>query len=132
MGNHAIAKAVGPAAEAAVRMRAPGQSALEILDMLCAPWRGCDAEWEAEDPKRPGFCHPDFNYYTDPHPQAALGMLMVEAFAPNGIKDLPKYQHMVPQLRPAGAPDDDDLEFEAYEAWRKDVGEPFDRRYGFC
>lgn len=132
MGNHAIAKAVGLAAEAAVRMRSPDQSALDILDMLCDPWRGCDAEWEAEDPGRPGHIHPDFGDYTDPHPKAALGMLMLEAFAPNGAADLSRYQYMVQQLRPAGEPYDQARDEAATNAWWAEVYEPFNRRYNFC
>ncbi|MDR0274103.1 MAG: hypothetical protein LBI48_01945 [Burkholderiaceae bacterium] len=117
MGTHAIAKSVGLGAEYALKNRKPGQTALEILDMLCAPWRGCDAEWEAEDPQRPGYMHPEFYDYTDPHPKAALGMLMIEAFAPNGLADLPKYR--------TGTD-------EAEAAWWAEVYEPFKQRYDFC
>lgn len=124
MGNHAIAREVGPAAEAALRNRKPGESALDILDRLCNEWRDCDAEWEAEDPDRPGFVHPDFGSYTDPHPKAALGMLMIEAFAPNGLADLDRYRPMIE----ADSPDDE----EACDAWWKEVYEPFNRRYDFC
>jgi hypothetical protein len=59
---------------------------LDLLDEICNPYRGCDAEFEAEDTQRPGHIHPDYTFYTDP--EGPLGRLMVEAFAPNGINDL--------------------------------------------
>ena len=42
------------------------REALRLLDLICEPWRGCDAEFEAEDM--------DFN--------APLGRLIAAAFAP--------------------------------------------------
>lgn len=131
MGNHAVGKAVGPQAEEAVRARQPGESALAILDRLCNPWRNTDAEWESADPANPTCVHPEFDQYTDPHPKAALGMLLVEAFAPNGLADLPRYQYMVPTLRGPGEPDDEDKDIAACDAWREEVYEPFNQRYNF-
>lgn len=124
MGNHVAGQAVGLAAEAALKARQPGQTALTLLDVACLKYRGADAEFEAEDPANPGSVHPNFDNYTDPHPEAALGMLMVEAFAPNGLADLPRYAAM---LDGAG-----DEESAACDAWWAEVYEPFCKRYQFC
>ncbi|HRQ47934.1 MAG TPA: hypothetical protein PK725_13360 [Rhodocyclaceae bacterium] len=123
MGNHAIGNAVGPQAEEAVRARRPGESALAILDRLCNPWRNTDAEWESADPANPACVHPEYDQYTDPHPKAALGMLMVEAFAPNGLADLPRYEPMFDA--------DDPNEETATDAWWDEVYTPFKQRYNF-
>lgn len=130
MGNHAVGFAVGPQAEDAVRARQPGESALEILDRICDKWRNTDAEWEAFDPANPTCVHPEFDSFTDPHPKAALGMLMVEAFAPNGLADLPRYQYMVPQLRPDDVYDES-MDDAACDAWWSEVYTPFKQRYNF-
>jgi hypothetical protein len=124
MGNHVAGRAVGHAAEIAIKARLQGETALALLDRVCKKYRGYDAEFEAEDPNNPGTVHPDYDSYTDPHPNAALGMLMVEAFAPNGLTDLPKYAAM---LNGEG-----DEEEAACDAWWQDVYEPFRKRYGFC
>jgi len=105
MGNHAIAKPVGLGAEKLLRAREEGKvtlSALEILDILCEPWRGCDAE---------------FSHYR--LPQFDLGKLMIEAFSPNGLADLPKY------LEAEWDEEIDDL-------WWEEVCKPFSDRYDFC
>lgn len=124
MGNHAAGQAVGLAAQHALSVRAPGETALDILDRACRKYRGSDAEFESEDTANPGVVHPDYDSYTDPHPKAALGMLMVEAFAPNGLADLPTYAAML---------DGDDPDEEvAFDKWSAEVDAPFTARYGFC
>ncbi len=123
MGNHAAGKAIGLAAEQAVRGRREGESALEILDRICRPYQGADAEFEAEDPQRPGHVHPEFAEYRKPHPKAALGMLLLEAFAPNGMDDLQRYSPMF------GAGPDADA---ACDAWWSEIRDPFAKRYDFC
>lgn len=123
MGNQAVGDAVGPQAEEALRARQPDETALGILDRLCSPWRNTDAEWESSDPANPSCVHPEFDKYTDPHPKAALGMLMVEAFAPNGLADLPRYEAMFDA--------DDPGEEDACDAWWDEVYEPFKQRYAF-
>ena len=125
MGNHTIARVIGPQAEHAVTTRRPGESALAILDRLCQPWRDTDAEWSAVDPSNPSRVHPDYPEITSPHPHASLGMLMVEAFAPNGLADLPRYAPMLSTDATREA------RFEADEAWWNEVGEPFKKRYEF-
>ncbi len=122
MGNHAAGKAIGLAAEEAVRGRKENESALEILDRICRPWQGADAEFEAEDPNRPEYVHPEFDDYRDPHPGAALGMLLVEAFAPNGLEDLPRYSPMLD-----GGTDEE----AACDAWLTEIHDPFAERYDF-
>ena len=85
MGNHAAGKAMGIAADAVLKSHYPRNFfdagfALSILDDICEPWRGCDAEFEAEDPKHPGQQHPDYIDYTDFN--APLGKLIAMAFSP--------------------------------------------------
>lgn len=58
------------------------EKASELLDKICGPYRNCDAEFEAEDPGRPGHAHPDYDDYTDPH--APLGRLIAEVFGKPG------------------------------------------------
>lgn len=123
MGNHATGKAVGLAAELALSQRQPGETALSLLDKVCKGYGG-DAEFDAEDPHDPDSMHPDFFDYRDPHPKAALGMLMLEAFAPNGLADLGRYAPMLDD----NLPDSD----QANELWWDEVCEPFRKRYGFC
>lgn len=123
MGNHAVGFAVGPQAEDALRARQPGETALAILDRICGRWRNTDAEWESFDPTNPDCVHPEFDHFTDPHSKAALGVLMVEAFAPNGLADLPRYAPML---------DADDTNAEtACDAWWAEVYTPFKQRYNF-
>lgn len=78
---------MGRQAESILKRRKPEESALDLLDEICRPYMGCDAEFEAEDPKKPGKIHPDYTFYTDP--EGPLGKLMIEAFAPHGLNDLP-------------------------------------------
>ena len=122
MGNHVAGNAIGKLAQAAFEQRPHGQTALQILDKICEPHRGCDAEFESEDPNTPGNVHPDFASWRDPNPGAGLGMLMLEAFAPNGAKDLARFA--------PGFDDRDDI--RAYDAWRSEVCDPFNARYDFC
>lgn len=115
MGNHDVGRAVGRAAMLAERGRG-GETALELLDKVCAPYRRTDAEFEAEDPERPGKTHPKIWEYRDPHPtvpEAALGRLMVEAF---GRRPVDEYWREV----------QDDT-----EVYWDEVVEPFRKRYGF-
>lgn len=122
MGNHTAGNAMGKQAQAMFQSRPQGMTAMQILDLICEPHRGCDAEFEAEDPNRPGYVHPEFDDWRDPHPKAGLGMLMVEAFAPNGVADFERY---------APAFDERDDE-EALDAWYAEVQDPFRKRYEFC
>lgn len=65
MGNHQAGKAMGLTAVALLANRT-NQTALELLDIICTPYRGCDAEFESEDPANPGSTHPDYHDYTSP------------------------------------------------------------------
>lgn len=124
MGNHDAGLAIGLAAEAAVGNRKEGEAALSILDRICKPYRGCDAEFESRDPENPHNVHPEFDDFRFPHPKAALGMLMLEAFAPNGLADLPRYQPML------GEPGEQEI--AACDAWWDEVRDQFTTRYEFC
>ena len=124
MGNHTAGTAMGKAAELALRMRTT-QTAAELLDMICEPYRGCDAEFEAEDPSKPGYIHPDCPNYRHPHEKMALGMLMLEAFAPHGVEDLARYRSAMDSV-------DDALCEQAYDDWWAEVCDPFREKYDFC
>ena len=124
MGNHATGTAIGLASIEAVRSRKPGESALSILDRLCTPYRGDDAEFESMDPNKPDYVHPECDDWRYPHRSMALGMLMLEAFAPNGIDDLARYH---PMLDGEGVAQED-----AWAAWKSEVCDPFSDRYYFC
>jgi hypothetical protein len=133
MGNHDLGRQIGLAVQVVYERRNSQESALDILDRFCKG-RGGDAEWEAEDPARPGYQHPEFIHYTDPHPSAGLGMLMVEAFAPNGLSDLPKYEGVLGYQPSDNAAIDRDRAAAAdtsNELWRMEVYSPFNKRYGF-
>jgi hypothetical protein len=133
MGNHDLGRQIGVAVQVAYERRLPNEAAIDILDRFCKG-RGGDAEWEAEDPERPGFMHPKIGQYTDPDPDAGLGILMVEAFAPNGLGDLSKYEGVM-GYRQTGIPETDaKLEREAEassDLWWKEVYEPFKKRFNF-
>lgn len=124
MGNHTAGNAMGKTAQAMLANRPQGMTALAILDVICEPYRGCDAEFESSHPTKRDEVHPDFSDWCDPHPGAALGMLMLEAFAPNGVADLPRYAPML-----EGG---DEAADEACDAWYAEVGTPFAERFGFC
>lgn len=128
MGNHDAGLAMGLAANEAVRNRKSGETALSILDRICNPYRGCDAEFESQNPENPHEVHPEFDSFCDPHPKASLGMLMLEAFAPNGVGDLPRYQYMVSKCEPFDREKDE----IACDAWWAEVYDKFNARYEFC
>jgi hypothetical protein len=125
MGNHTAGKAMGRAAELVIARRLPTDTAVSLLDIICGPYRGCDAEFEAEDPARPGFTHPSCHDFRYPHKDMALGLLMLEAFAPNGIADLDRYRSAMDSA-------DDNVSEQADEDWWNEVCDPFRNRYNFC
>lgn len=130
MGNHVAGKAIGLLAQTLWERRQPGETALELLDQACAGYRNCDAEFEAEDPNNPGHDHPEYCSYTDPHPKAGLGMLIVEAFSPNGVVDLPKYEAML--IGDDGSEGAAEREEVACDLWWAGPYAQFRKRYGFC
>src|SRR3954470_13014244 len=116
MGNHDAGRAMGRAAGIALKMR-NGQSALEILDMVGEPYRGCDAEFEAENPERPGYINPAYANYTDvPGP---LGKLIAEAFGEPGVD----YQALYKEAGP-------DSDF--HERWYQGPYTKFKERFDLC
>lgn len=133
MGNHDLGRQIGTAVQVAYERRKPDEKAIDILDRFCKG-RGGDAEWEAEDPNRPGHTHPEYDKYTDPLPKAGLGMLMIEAFAPNGLADLPKYEGVTGYLPTGDKEKDAELEARAEtscDLWYEEVCKPFNARYKF-
>jgi hypothetical protein len=107
---------MGRAAELALKMRTT-QTALDLLDEICGPYRNTDAEFESEDPNNLGHTHPDYVFYTDP--DGPLGKLINEAFDPG--RDWSGEM--------ARAEGD---EFEKLcEAWSDGPEEQFRKRYNF-
>ena len=121
MGNHAAGRAMGRMAEMALKMRT-NQTALELLDEICEPYRGADAEFEAEDPDNPGHTHPKYCHYTNP--TGPLGILIGEAFDPT-------VDWIALQDKAEATGDQDKIE-EFYESWGYGPEEQFDARYEFC
>lgn len=121
MGNHSAGRAMGRMADMAIKMRTK-QSALELLDEICEPYRGCDAEFEAEDPNNLRHQHPDYCRYTDP--KGPLGMLIREAFDPN-------VDWIALQSETEATGDDDKIE-AFQESWSNGPESQFDARYEFC
>lgn len=113
---------MGKMAEVLLSRRLPGESAIDLLDKICRPYAKTDAEFESEDPNDPNCVHPDYDRYTDPHPKAALGMLMLEAFAPNGVTDLKRFEPMLADHPDSAA---------ACDAWWEEVYGQLKMRYGF-
>lgn len=65
MGNHDVGRAMDRTARLLIGRRKEGESALELLDAICEPYRGSDAEFD------------DALFYGEP-----LAELALEAFAP--------------------------------------------------
>jgi len=112
---------MGRMATLALKMRT-NQSALSLLDEICEPYRGADAEFEAEDPNNPGQTHPEYCRYTDP--KGPLGILIREAFNPT-------VDWIALQLKAEETGDGDKID-EFYESWGEGPGKQFDSRYEFC
>lgn len=110
MGNHSIGRAFAAIVETALERRRPDESALDILDMAAEKTdiRGADAEFDdARNTDQP------------------LGKLIFEAFAPNGIADIPLYD----RLNAGDELNADDVSFdELYDA----TYGAFRKRYDLC
>jgi len=109
--NSAIARIIAAQAQLASLSR-DDRTAIQILDQICGPFRGTAPDWRAP----PGST---LSLYTDPHSSNGFGTLLVEAFAPDGLSDLPFYCKEAPQ-GPA----------QSSVHWGE-VVLPFLRRYGF-
>lgn len=92
MGDPELGRAIAQAADAARRDRQPGERAIQILDRICQPHERSAPDFRAVDPDHPDRPHPKLTSYCDPHPDAALGMLIVEAFAPTCMPTLADHQ----------------------------------------
>lgn len=121
MGNHDAGRAMGRMADLALKMRT-NQTALELLDQICEPYRGCDAEFEAVDPNNPHRTHPEYYRYTDPN--GPLGRLIQEAFDPK--------TDWINLLEDARESHDDDRQEAFWESWGEGPEKLFDARYEFC
>lgn len=116
MGNHQAGHAMGLMAQMLYERRRPGESALQLLDVICEPYRGCDAEFESTNPQNPSQVGDPADYR---YPPWGLGQLMIEAFAPNGAADVERYRGL-------------DLEDDVYDTFYEQVIRPFAERYEFC
>lgn len=92
MGDPELGRSIALAADAACRHRQPGERAIQILDRICQPHERSAPDFRAVDPHYPGRPHPKLTSYCDPHPDAALGMLMIKAFAPTCMPTLADHQ----------------------------------------
>ena len=136
MGNHTAGAMIAKNAELAWVQLRPGMSALIALDHAVesarrSPGFTPDAEFEASHPTKPGQVNDVFNDWRDPHPASPLGMLMVEAFAPNGLRDLHRYWPMIGGAEPNDKANEAACD-TATEHWWREVNEPFRQRYGLC
>ena len=113
MGNNTVGRAMGKTAQRLIELRTT-ETAIDLLDAICGPYRGYDAEFEAEDPNRPGFRHPDYACYDDP--SGPVGLLITEAFGEPGCNYI------------KGWPDDEELVW----AWCDGPMKLFRDRYQFC
>ena len=121
MGNHEAGRAMGRMAEMALKMR-KNQTALALLDEICEPYRGADAEFEAVDPKKPGHVHPQYSHYTEPN--GPLGILIAEAFSP-----AVDWKVLKQEAEKSG--NEETIE-EFYNSWYDKVESQFSARYEFC
>lgn len=138
MGNHTAGALINSFAVQFAKNRHPNEPAIDILDKAvreakAIPGFSTDAEFEAVDPYDKRLCHPVMGNWTDPHPAAVLGLLMVEAFAPNGLRDLHRYSAALgTPTRWRGNEEAERLANEADDLWWKEVYHPFKERYGLC
>ena len=101
MGNHQAGAAMVQTAMALYDQRdKTGQSAMEILDIACEPWKNRDAEFDEED-----------------LPHKSFGKLLIEAFA-EGKEFRPGYVY---------DPEGDDADF--FDWWSDNVLSRFSQRY---
>ena len=68
----------------AVRLR-NGEAAMDVLTRLCQPYAGRSVYWYAFDVYAPWRSPSGYDDFTLPHPNSALGMLILEAFGKNGL-----------------------------------------------
>jgi hypothetical protein len=120
IGNHDAGRAMGRMAEMALKMR-KNQTALELLDQICGPYRGCDAEFESSDPNNPGHIHPDYIFYTDTN--GPLGILIAEAFGDGRDWNAER-------IKVSASGDENKIE-EFDSAWYDGPHAKFDARYEF-
>ena len=74
----------------AVRLR-NGEAAMDVLTRLCQPYAGRSVYWYAFDVYAPWRSPSGYDDFTLPHPNAALGMLILEAFGKNGLASHDRY-----------------------------------------
>ena len=120
MGNNRLGATFARIAETMVDRRREGETALEILDAAAeaAEIRGMDMDFDDQN-----------------RPDQPLGLLMFEAFAPNGVKDAERYASLEESI------DDGDLEpgsaeLEAaqteFDSLYQAVHGSFRKRYRLC
>ena len=120
MGNNRLGATFAKIAETMVARRREGETALEILDAAAgaAEIRGMDMDFDDQD-----------------RPSEPLGLLLFEAFAPNGVQDAERYASLEESI------DDDELEYGSpeheaaqteFDAMHEAVHGAFRKRYELC
>lgn len=120
--NNAVGTIIALAAIEAIAHRQANESAITILDRICGAYRDSDVCFEIENP--PDRPHPDCRNWTQPYASSALGMLLLETFAPKGVSDMVRYSPML--LWNGGGHGEAEI-----DTWCDEVLEPFTKRYGF-
>ena len=120
MGNNRLGATFAKIAETMVARRREGETAMEILDAAAeaAEIRGMDMDFDGQD----GSDEP-------------LGLLLFEAFAPNGVADAKRYEKLSQSI------DDGELEYgstehdaaqDEFDAMHEAVHGAFRQRYELC
>ncbi len=107
MGNHAVGAAFIGIAETMIERRLEGETALMILDAAAdkSGIRGADAEFDDSlDTSEP------------------VGRLIFEAFAPNGVEDIPRYDEL----------NETDEDYDAFDDLFEATFGEFRKRYKLC
>lgn len=115
MGNHSAGRAMVQVAEAlAAQREKTGQSALDILDIACSPYMGCDAEFD--DSTIPG---------------EPFANLITEAFLPEGMT-VEDVERKIIELN-ENPEDRGGWEFDGSEWWYEEIYfSQFSKRYDLC
>jgi len=120
MGNNRLGASMASITEALVPRRREGETALDLLDAAAdaAGIRGMDADFDGQD--RPG---------------EPLGDLLFEAFSPNGIADIERYEEVSQSIDDGeveyGTPEHEAAQAE-FDAMYEAVYGGFRKRYDLC
>jgi len=120
MGNNRLGATFAKIAETMVARRREGETALEILDAAAeaAEIRGMDMDFDGQDMS-----------------DEPLGRLLFEAFSPNGVADIERYDAVSQSIDDGeleyGSPEHDAAQAE-FDAMDEAVYGEFRKRYELC